>query len=214
MVIYSILIILFCSISQAQTTQPKKILNISFEQLDKLFGEKSQLTEIQKDNLWKEYKGKYIIWEGRVDDIIKGWLGMAVHIKYIASTTTQDVSIDFPKERQKILMSLMKGQKIKYKAKLRSRSGNVMPYFLDDGEILDDGVLLNDDKDQFQIDDSAEKKSQLTITIGGRKYVEGLDGEIDYIEMPKGEPLPSNKILEAEKEQAKRAFKEMRARER
>ncbi|MBI5125252.1 MAG: hypothetical protein HZA70_03370, partial [Planctomycetes bacterium] len=70
------------------------------------------------------------------------------------------------------------------------------------------------EKNQFQIGDSLEKKDRLTITIDGRKYVEGLDGEIDYIEMPKGAPIPSDKILEAEKEQAKRAFKEMRAKER
>lgn len=47
-----------------------------------------------------------------------------------------------------------------------------------------------------------------SIIIGGRKYVEGLGGGIDYIEMPKGAPVPSAEILAAEGEQARKFFEE------
>lgn len=40
---------------------------LSFESLNRIFGEKSHITQLQKEELWENYRGKNVIWQGIVN---------------------------------------------------------------------------------------------------------------------------------------------------
>lgn len=58
------------------TPTPQKIVSKSFAEFDKIFGDSSSLTELQKENKFEtEYKEKVVIWKGYVIRVYEGWTG-------------------------------------------------------------------------------------------------------------------------------------------
>jgi len=109
------------------------LIEISFEELDALFGKKNRMTESQKDRLWKEYKGKYIRWTGEVVSRGKGRVsGLRMGIK---NTEGTDVELVFADDKEGLVLGTDKGDKITYTGKLITRCGYILPYKLEDGNI-------------------------------------------------------------------------------
>ena len=66
------------------------LIEVSFEELDALFGKKNRMTESQKDKLWKEYRNKYIRWKGEVVSRGKGRVsGLRMGIKHTEGTNVE-----------------------------------------------------------------------------------------------------------------------------
>jgi hypothetical protein len=113
------------------------LIEISFEELDALFGKKNRMTESQKDKLWKEYKNKYIRWSGEVVSRGKGRVsGLRMGIKHTEGT---DVELVFTNDKENVVLETQKGDKITYTGKLVTRCGYILPYKLEDGNI--EGVI-------------------------------------------------------------------------
>ncbi|MCR4344499.1 MAG: hypothetical protein NUV44_07010 [Candidatus Scalindua sp.] len=109
------------------------LIEISFEELDALFGKKNRMTESQKDKLWKEYKDKYIRWAGEVISRGKGRVsGLRMGIKHTEGT---DVELVFADDKEGLVLGTDKGDKITYTGKLVTRRGYILPYKLEDGNI-------------------------------------------------------------------------------
>lgn len=113
-----------------------KPLNISFEELDAIFGTNSSYTNYQKDKLWEEYRGKYITWVGMVNYASEGLLGgFSVGFKHKAKTLNYDTLVDFRPEYKDAFTKISEGDSIRYRARLKSYCGAIMPYLLDDGSL-------------------------------------------------------------------------------
>ncbi len=111
------------------------LIEISFEELDALFGKKNRMTESQKDRLWKEYLNKYIRWEGEVVSRGKGRVsGLRMGIKNSEGT---DVELVFANDKESLVLGTANGDKITYTGKLITRRGYILPYKLEDGNIED-----------------------------------------------------------------------------
>ncbi|MBC8549389.1 MAG: hypothetical protein H8D23_07035 [Candidatus Brocadiales bacterium] len=109
------------------------LIEISFEELDALFGKKNRMTESQKDKLWKEYKSKYIRWTGEVMSRGKGRVsGLRMGIK---NTEGTDVELVFADDKESLVLGTVRGDKITYTGKLVTRRGYILPYKLEDGNI-------------------------------------------------------------------------------
>lgn len=108
-------------------------INISFEELDEIFGRENKMTESQKDTLWEEHKNKYVRWTGEVMSRGKGRVsGLMMGIKHKKGT---DVELIFDNEKEDMVLSTEKGDKITYTGKLVTRCGYIMPYKLVKGNI-------------------------------------------------------------------------------
>ncbi len=111
------------------------LIEISFEELDALFGKKNRMTESQKDKLWREYQNKYIRWNGEVMSRGKGRVsGLRMGIKNSAGT---DVELVFAGDKEDLVLATGNGDKVTYTGKLITRRGYILPYKLEDGNIED-----------------------------------------------------------------------------
>ena len=111
------------------------LIEISFEELDALFGKKNKMTESQKDKLWREYQNKYIKWNGEVMSRGKGRVsGLRMGIKNSEGT---DVELVFADDKEDLVLGTDNGDKVTYTGKLITRRGYILPYKLEDGNIED-----------------------------------------------------------------------------
>ena len=53
---------------------PDGFINISFNELDEIFGKENKMTESQKDTLWEEYNNKNVRWTGEEWMCFFNWL--------------------------------------------------------------------------------------------------------------------------------------------
>ncbi|MFN3533099.1 MAG: phospholipase D-like domain-containing protein [Candidatus Brocadia sp.] len=114
---------------------PKKIFLVeSFEDLDKIFGKGSNLSDAQKDEAWEKYKGKYVSWMGQiVHKNLNVASGLRVMMKQKESG---DVELKFGLAKKEKVLKFHDGETILYTGKLVERCGILSPYILDDGDII------------------------------------------------------------------------------
>ncbi len=94
---------------------------ISFESLNKTFGQQSNITQLQKEELWKNYRGKNISWQGIVNYKSLGkndW--NRVGIKHKVGT---NVELRFDEDNKYLLKMIKKEDKITYTGKLAQLFG-------------------------------------------------------------------------------------------
>ncbi|OQY98183.1 MAG: hypothetical protein B6D35_12710 [Candidatus Brocadia sp. UTAMX2] len=113
----------------------KDSLDISFEDLDRQFGKRSTLSRAEKKKLWKNFKGKYVRWQGVV--VYKGmgrvdWNRVGVSRQ---DGKKAEVEILFDWRMFDEVVSIKIGNTITYSGKLVSRAGIDAPYRLEDGDI-------------------------------------------------------------------------------
>ena len=114
---------------------PKEFMDISFDEMNKKFGKESTLSRSEKNKLWKEYKGKYVRWQG-----IVAYKGMGrVDWNRVGVSRQRgngvEAEILFDWRRFEAVMNIRVGSTITYTGKLVSRPGINAPYRLDDGDI-------------------------------------------------------------------------------
>jgi hypothetical protein len=122
-------------VAAASPTGPT-ISDVKWADYDKIYNVKSTSTDMQKEAQWKNFEGKYVSWQGTVNEVSEGTLtGLTVTIKMNPGTITSDIVLT-PKDSQKEkMMSLTKGQKISFTGRLNRAGGAVLPLSMDDGEI-------------------------------------------------------------------------------
>ena len=126
--------------AKAEKTQAKaekireQISPISFWEVDRKFGMDGSLTEIQKDDEWKKYKGQCVEWHGqlvRLDNKLFG--GFAVDFKHRQDAITSDVQVSAPGSAKEQLKSWQNNRLYTYKATLKKYGGAFLPIEADWG---------------------------------------------------------------------------------
>jgi len=112
---------------------PDGFINLSFNELDEIFGKENKMTESQKDTLWEEYNNMNVRWTGEVLSRGKGRVsGLRMGIMHKKGT---DVELIFDNEKEESVLETEKGDKITYTGKLVTRRGYILPYKLGEGNI-------------------------------------------------------------------------------
>ncbi len=121
----------------APTVNPKdEISPIKWSELDRIYSVRSNSTDMQKEALWKDYKGKRVAWTGTVTEISKGMLGgLTLQIKMNPDTLTSDIILNLKKDQESKAINLTKDSKVSFVGTLSSYGGAILPMSLDDGEI-------------------------------------------------------------------------------
>ena len=109
------------------------VSKITFNEVYNKFGAESSLTELQKDEGWKEYRGKCVEWNGRLAYLDQGFFGgISVGFKHLSHTLTYDVLVSAPEEEKANLMTWNQGSKYTYRATLKNY-GVILPIGADWG---------------------------------------------------------------------------------
>ncbi|MDR4509407.1 MAG: hypothetical protein MRJ65_14470 [Candidatus Brocadiaceae bacterium] len=113
----------------------KDFINVSFEELDDTFGEKSTLSRSQKKEMWKRYEGKYVRWRGIITHKGMGrvdWNRVGVSRQ---KESKAEVEILVGWQMFDRVMSERIGNEITYTGKLFARPGYNSPFRLKDGNL-------------------------------------------------------------------------------
>ncbi len=113
-----------------------QITAITWDEVDRIYNVKSNSTDIQKEALWKDFKGKRVAWTGTVSEVSKGALsGLTLQIKMNPDTLTSDIILTLKKEEESEAINLTKDSKVSFVGTLNDYGGAVLPMSLKDGEI-------------------------------------------------------------------------------
>ena len=123
------------SVKPKPKPKPKlTVSNVTFHQFNRLFAPNSGLTDLQREEEWKKYRGLCIEWTGELVHLDQGVFGgISIGMKHLRQTLTYDVLIDAPSSQKDVLLSWRKGARHTYRATLTSYGGAMLPTSADWG---------------------------------------------------------------------------------
>lgn len=115
------------AIAPAGAGTTPQFINETCEEMVAIFGLKSRLSDLQKDELWRKYKGKAFKWPMWVHEVSSGLLGgYLVHYKCEHSEAfVSDVLVSYPDGNRQRVMQLNKGSLYEVQGVLK-RYGELM----------------------------------------------------------------------------------------
>jgi RNA polymerase subunit RPABC4/transcription elongation factor Spt4 len=119
----------------ASTPQP--VSNISWSEIDAIYGMSSKTTELQKEAEWARFEGKRVRWSGRVTEVSDSLGQLTLQVRMNENTLTSDVLVRLRDSARSSAMQLRQGQRVTFEGTLVSW-GSILPTSLDDGEIVAD----------------------------------------------------------------------------
>lgn len=116
---------------------PKRIFIVeSFEDIDNIFGKGSSLSDVQKNDTWQDYKGKYVSWVGRIAyKNVNVASGLRIGIMQEGDEHI-DIELKVGSSKKNKVLKFQDGETVSYTGKLMTMCGNNSPYILEDGDIL------------------------------------------------------------------------------
>ncbi|MCY4641424.1 MAG: hypothetical protein OXC41_01790 [Gammaproteobacteria bacterium] len=107
---------------------------ITFDEVNNTFGAEANLTDLQKDEMWKKYRGKCVEWTGILTHLDSGMFGgIDIGMKHLRETLTFDVLISAPKSMKEKFMSWQQNKQYTYRATLERYGGFFLPISADWG---------------------------------------------------------------------------------
>ncbi len=195
------------------TSESKNIL--SFERLNKIFGQKSHITQLQKDELWENYRGKEVKWQGFVNYnglSKKDWIRVGIRHK-----VGTNVELRFNEDNKYLLDMIKKEDKIIYTGKLAQLYGRNLLCGVEDvniEKIGDKEIKAASDVPDQDTDDIAENviikepeiilEDSMAPKVTQKEDIEVLETDDGFLEIPFKE-LDSffgkeNKMTESQKD--------------
>lgn len=117
------------------TPTQKTYADISCADFAGKFGIKSTLSDLQKDELIKDYKGKWAKWSGTVSSVSSTFGQLQLQVKCLPSTLTSDAIISFDDSEKDVLLKLKEGDKVNFEGQI-SDWGQLMPSSLSNGKVV------------------------------------------------------------------------------
>ena len=137
-----IIAILFYAYTWNQThnesPRPTRIISdISFDEMNALFGPASPLPQNQQDQLFTKYKGKRITWTGKLTYVNKGeGEELFVTLQHPSPIPTAGIQVRFPGEHKDQIMNLRTGQTLRYSGKIVDYDTKAQFFLLRDGRLI------------------------------------------------------------------------------
>jgi len=118
----------------APKTEPSTAGGIRWAEIDQIYNLRSKRSNLQKDDLWKKYKGKRVQWTGTVTSVSQSWGSLTLQVKMNPDTWTSDLMITLRKGEKSKALTLSEGDRVTFRGIL-DRWGTLM-IRLRDGQIV------------------------------------------------------------------------------
>ena len=116
--------------------ESEPLSDIRWEEIDKIYNLKSNFTELQKKEHWKNYKGKKVRWSGVVSSVGETFGRLQLQVKLNPNTFTSDVLVALKDSSSSDALKLKKGDRVTFEGILDDW-GSLMPVTLDHGIIIE-----------------------------------------------------------------------------
>ena len=131
----------------------EEFVTVSFDDLFNIFGNYSTLTDSQKEDSWREYKGKYVRWKGIVN--YKGSSKDDWNRVGIRHNVDTNVELIFNEDKKGIIKVIRKGDSIVYTGKLSLLFDRALLFRLEDANIETINGITADDLNNKLEEDAA-----------------------------------------------------------
>lgn len=132
-----VLALLFCGACDNAPKQEPPISDIDWRLINAIYNLKYRKTDLQKDERWKEFKGRKVKWTGEVTSVGESTFGgLELQVKMNPDTWTSDLLIELKASQRSRATHLNKGDSVTFTGILDSW-GSILPITLKDGEIID-----------------------------------------------------------------------------
>ena len=122
--------------AEVERVKVAPISDVTWEEIDKIYNLKSDFTELQKKEHWKNYKGEKVKWSGKVSSVGETFGTLTLQVKLNPSTLTSDVLVTLKESERQDAMRLSEGDPVTFIGILNDW-GSLMPVTLDHGEIAE-----------------------------------------------------------------------------
>jgi hypothetical protein len=102
--------------------------SVTFEEVSRKFGTHSPLTEAQKREEWKKYRGRCVEWAGELSYVGDSFIrGVTLGFKHDPRTLTYDVLVAAPDDARNAALRMKRGSHYTYRGTLKKYGGAVLP---------------------------------------------------------------------------------------
>ncbi|MEN3371061.1 MAG: hypothetical protein V7609_3204 [Verrucomicrobiota bacterium] len=117
--------------------QEPPISDIDWRLINAIYNVKYRKTDLQKEERWKEFKGRKVKWTGEVTSVGDSMFGgLELQVKMNPDTWTSDLLIELKASQRSRATRLNKGDLVTFTGILDSW-GTILPITLKGGEIID-----------------------------------------------------------------------------
>lgn len=113
---------------------PVDMVNLSFEDMNRLFGKNSTLSGSEKKRLWKEYEGRTVTWTGNISYV--AWGLMTGSIIGVLHQGNNEVTVQIRDGYVDHVKKMHKGDPVTYRGKLAKRPKRFTGFKIKDTEIV------------------------------------------------------------------------------
>ena len=110
------------------------ISSLEWREIDEIYNLKSNYTNLQKEELWKKYKGKKVKWSGEVSSISDTFGSLSLQVKMNPDTFTSDLLITLDDKERANAISLKVDDSVTFTGILNDW-GTLLPISLERGKI-------------------------------------------------------------------------------
>ncbi len=121
--------------AEVERIKAEPISDVAWEEIDRIYNIRSNFTELQKKEHWKNYKGKKVKWSGKVSSVGETFGILSLQVKLNSSTLTSDVLVRLKESERQKALKLSEGSPVTFTGILDDW-GSIMPVTLDHGEII------------------------------------------------------------------------------
>lgn len=111
-----------------------QIVNLSFDDMNRIFGKGSSVGKSEQKRLWKEYKGKYVTWTGNITYV--AWGIMTGDIMGVRHPNGREVTVYLKKAYVTHVKRLHKGDLVTYRGRLDRKPRWMTGFKVKDAEII------------------------------------------------------------------------------
>jgi hypothetical protein len=122
--------------NESSDSNSSEVSSISWAEVNQIYNLASKVTELRKEEEWKQFKGKRIQWTGTVSSISESFGILSLQIKMNPETFTSDLLINLKENQRSKAIDYSEGDRITFSGLLEDW-GTLMPITLSDGEIVE-----------------------------------------------------------------------------
>ena len=122
--------------NNSSDSNSSEVSSISWAEVNQIYNLDSKVTELRKEEEWKQFNGKRIQWTGTVSSISDSFGILSLQIKMNPDTFTSDLLINLNENQRSKAIDYSEGDRITFSGLLEDW-GTLMPITLSDGEIIE-----------------------------------------------------------------------------